>query len=503
MLGYLRDMLIAWVFGTGLYSDAFITAFRIPEFLRRLLADGAFGMGFIPIYNACLRREGPVGAERLAASTVQVLALLLVPIIIVGLIGTPWIVRLIAPGYTPGNPVFDMTVELTRIMWPYLFFAGLVAVLAGVLNAHGHFAAPVLAPVALNLVLITTLLAGIALALPTVARVRGLAMGVVAAGLVQLLIQFSASQARRLPLWSPVVPLHGELGAVARMTVPTAIGAAAFQFNTVIGTLLASFLAPGSIAALFFADRLIQFPLGLFAVSAATALMPGLSRQAADADWQHFNANFQETLRLVWFITLPAITGLVVLRVPIVQILLERGAFSSNSTRLTSEALLCYATGLWAYGGLRIVQTAFYALKDARTPLIAAGAGMAINLVVGAGLMNTLGLKGIALGGACAAVTHLGILLIVLRRRIGTLGGKATGLGFIKAAGCSAAMGFMVAGLRQSMRFDYQSDLAAAGLQLLACVGAGAAGYLVLAWLCRSSELRALFRIARQKGWGR
>ena len=319
---------------------------------------------------------------------------------IVGLAATPWIVRLIAPGYAPGSAVFGLTVELTRIMWPYLFFAGLVACLAGILNAHGHFAAPVLAPVALNMMLIVTLLAGAALALPTAARVKALAAGVVAAGLIQLLIQFAALRERRLALWPPVVPPHGDLGAVARMTVPTALGAAAFQLNTAVGTLLASFLAPGSISALFFADRLIQFPLGLFAVSAATALMPGLSRQAAHADWQSFNAAFQETLRLVWFITLPAVTGLVVLRVPIVQILLERGAFGSNSTRLTSEALLCYGVGLWAYGGVRIVQTVFYALRNARTPLYTAGLCMAINLVLGAGLMHLWGHRGIALGTA-------------------------------------------------------------------------------------------------------
>ena len=423
ILGYVRDMLIAWTFGTGLFTDAFIAAFRIPNVLRRLFGEGALSMGFIPIYHACLRREGPSGARRLAASAAQMLVLILVPVVILGVVGSPWIARLIAPGYPVGSPVYAMTVELTRIMWPYLLFAGLVALMAGILNAQGHFAAPALAPVGLNLVLIITLLLAAEFTMSAAVRVRALAVGVVIAGGIQLLIQLPALRARKITLWRPEPSPHPDLAAVGRMALPAVLGTASLHFNIVIGTLLASFLAPGSISSLFFADRLIQFPLGLFAVSASTALLPGLSRLAAEADWPQFVATFQKAMRLVWFITLPAITGLVVLCAPIVQVLLERGAFSSNSTRLTSEAVLCYGTGLWAYAGLRIVQTTFYALKDARTPLVAAVAGMVINLVLGAVLMRFLAHKGIALATAVAAIANLGLLLIALRRRFGNMDG--------------------------------------------------------------------------------
>ncbi len=499
ILGYVRDMLIAWVFGTGIFSDAFIAAFRIPNVMRRLFGEGAFSMGFIPVYNACLKREGPAGARRLAASTVQSLALVMVVVIVGGLIGSPWIVRAVAPGFAPGSPVYHLTLELVRIMWPYLFFAGLVAMIAGILNAQGHFTAPALAPVGLNLVLIAALLLTTGLGLSARAGILFLAVGVVAAGMIQLLIQAPALRSRGLSLWRPVRPPHPDLAAAARMTIPAALGTAAFQLNFLIGTLLASYLEPGSISSLFFADRLIQFPLGLFAVSGATALMPGLSRLAARSDWDGFNTTFQEALRLVWFVTLPAMTGLVVLRVPIVQVLLERGAFSSNSTRLTSEAILWYGTGLWAYGGLRIVQTAFYALNDARTPLAAAGLGMLINLLLGAGLMQTLGHKGIALAAACAAVANLGILLMALRRQTGTLGSKAALRSFLKTAFCAMTMGFVVTGLLDWMRFDPRAGMGVAGLQLVACIFAGVAVYLMMAWLCRCPELHALGRIARPK----
>ncbi len=500
LLGYGRDMLIAGVFGTGVFSDAFIAAFRIPNVVRRLFGEGAFSMGFIPVYDACLQREGPAGARRLAASTVQVLGLILLGVIAGGLIFSPLLVRALAPGFAPGSPVYDLTLDLMRIMWPYLFFGGLVAMIAGILNAQGHFAAPALAPVGFNLILIAVLLLITGLELSSPRGARMLAAGVLAAGMVQLLIQVPALRAQGVPIWRCVLPPHAALGAAARLTLPAAVGTASFQLNILVGTLLASFLEPGSIAALFFADRLIQFPLGLFVVSGATALMPALSRLAARAEWHGFNTAFQEALRLVWFVTLPAMVGLVVLRVPIVQVLLERGAFSSDSTRLTSEALLCYGTGLWAYGGLRIVQAALYALKDARTPLRAAGVGMLVNLLLGAGLMPFLGHRGIALATAGAAVLNLGWLLRTLRRKTGTLGGRPMRRAVVRAAICSAAMGLAVAGLRDWIGIDPRAGAGAAGLKLACCIAAGVGVYLGMAWLLRSRELIALGRIARPKG---
>lgn len=499
ILGYGRDMLFAGVFGTGLVSDAFIAAFRIPNVVRRFFGEGAFSMGFIPVYTTCLQREGPAGARRLAAAAVQALGMILLAVIAGGLIGSPLIVRAVAPGFIPGSAVYDLTLDLMRIMWPYIFFGGLVAMLAGILNAQGHFAAPALAPVGFNLILIAVLLVIAALKRPAPAGAVILAGGVLAAGLAQLLIQAPALRSRGMTVWRPVVPPPASLGAAARMTLPAAVGTASFQLNILIGTLLASFLESGSIAALFFADRLIQFPLGLFAVSGATALMPALSRLAARAEWSDFNAAFQEALRLVWFVTLPAMVGLVVLRVPIVQVLLERGAFSSNSTRLTSEALLCYSTGLWAYAGLRIVQTAFYALKDVRTPLKAAGLGMLVNLLLGAGWMPLWGHRGVALATACAAVVNLGVLLTALRRKTVPLGGRPALRALTQAVLCSAVMGFAVAGLRDWIGIDPRCGVATAGLQLAFCIAAGVGVYVSLAWLCRSRELIALGRIVRPK----
>ncbi|MDJ0990924.1 MAG: murein biosynthesis integral membrane protein MurJ [Desulfobacterales bacterium] len=501
ILGYVRDMLFAGVFGTGLISDAFIAAFRIPNVVRRFFVEGAFSMGFIPVYHTCLQREGPAGARRLAASALQALGLILLGVIAGGLIGSPLIVRGLAPGFAPGSSAYALTLDLMRIMWPYLLFGGLVAMIAGILNAQGHFAAPALAPVGFNLILIAVLLLAMGLELPGRRSALVLAVGVVAGGVAQLLIQVPAVRSRALPLWRPVFPPHAALGAAARMTLPAAAATASFQLNILVGTLLASFLAPGSIAALFFADRLVQFPLGLIAVSGATALMPTLSRLAARAAWHDFNDVFLEALHLVWFVTLPAMVGLLVLRVPIVQVLLERGAFGSNSTRLTSEALLCYGTGLWAYAGLRIVQTALYALQDVRTPLKTAGLGMLVNLLLGAGLMPFMGHRGVALATAVAAVVNLVLLLLALRRRTGTLGGRQGLRALAQAVFCSAAMGLAVAGLRDWIGIDPRAGTVFAVLQLVFCIAAGVGVYMGMAWLCRSRELIALRRIVRPKGF--
>ncbi len=500
VLGYGRDMLLAGIFGTGLTSDAFIAAFRIPNIIRRFFGDGAFSMGFIPVYNSCLQREGPAGARRLGASTLQALAMILLGVIAGGLIGSPLIVRALAPGFAPGSAAYHLTLDLLRIMWPYLFFGGLVAMIAAILNAQGHFAAPALAPVAFNLILIAVLLLIAVAERPAHAGAAMLAGAVLVAGMVQLLIQVPALRSRGLALWRPVFPPHASLGAAARMTLPAAVGTASFQLNILIGTLLASFLEPGSIAALFFADRLVQFPLGLFAVSGATALMPALSRLAARAEWHDFNIAFQEALRLVWFVTLPAMVGLLVLRLPIVQVLLERGAFGSNSTRLTSEALLCYGIGLWAYAGLRIVQTALFALKDARTPLKAAGLGMLVNLLLGAGLMSFWGHRGVALATACAAVINLGVLLLALRRKTGTLGGRQALRALAQAIFCSAVMGTAVTGLRDWIGIDPRAGTGIASLKLALCIAAGVGVYAGMARICRSRELTALGRIIRPKG---
>jgi putative peptidoglycan lipid II flippase len=387
MLGYARDMLIAWSFGAGIYADAFIVAFRLPNMFRRLVGEGALGMAFIPVFHDRARRRGNRAALDLAIAVFRRLGVFLAFIVFLGVVAAPLIVRALAPGFAVAGTSFQLAVLLTRIMLPYLLLTGLVALCMGILNALGHFTAPALAPLALNGAMIAAVLLGVWWAPSIAMRATVLAAGVVVGGGLQFMLQLPALAAHGIAFRKKVPLEAGVLARFGRATVPVLLGGAAYQVNVLLGTLLASYLAAGSVSYLFYADRLVQFPLGIFAISAVTVVMPDLSRQAALGHIEDIKATLLQSLKLVWFVILPSMVGLIVLREPIVAVLFERGAFGSDSARLTAYALLWYSTGLWAYAALRILLAVFYALQDAYRPLQAAAAGVVVNLAVGLALM--------------------------------------------------------------------------------------------------------------------
>ena len=495
VLGYLRDMLIAWSFGAGLYADAFIVAFRLPNLFRRLVGEGALGMAFIPVFQAYARRRGLPAAVDLAAVALHRLAGLLSLVVILGLLLAPLIVRVLAPGFAGSQELVDLTVRLTRIMMPYLLLVGLVALSMGILNAMGHFAAPALAPAVLNVAMIAAIGLG-AWATPSPSlRVGILAAGVLAGGLLQLALQVPALQRKGVGFWRPRRLEADVLPQFGRTSLPVLLGGATYQVNVLLGTLLASFLAAGSVSYLFYADRLVQFPLGLFAVSAVTVMMPDLARQAAERRLETLKETLRQALRLVGFVIVPAMVGLIVLREPIVSILFERGAFGSDSARLTAEALLWYSVGLWAYAGLRLLLAVFYALQDAFRPLTAAAAGVALNLAAGAGLMPLMGHSGIALAASLAAVLNVVLLMIMLRRRIGPLGLRSMLPAAARIGGCACVMGLGVRWLQVQTAPAGGSGTALAIGHLAACVAAGLCIYAGAAYICRSPELRTCWRM--------
>lgn len=490
ILGYVRDMLIAWSFGAGIYADAFIVAFRIPNLFRRLVGEGALGMAFIPLFHDYDRRQGRRRALNLAVVIFRRMALLLLVLVLLGMVFSPAIVRGLAPGFSASADKFQLTIQLTRVMLPYLLLVGLVALSMGVLNAMGHFTAPALAPLALNVAMIAAVLIGVGLAPSMALRVGILAVGVVAGGLLQLGLQVPALVRYGVRFWESPRPATDGLGQFGHSALPVMLGGATYQINVLLGTLLASYLAAGSVSYLFYADRLVQFPLGIFAISAVTLMMPDLSRQAAEQRLDAMKESFSHALRLVWFVTLPAMVGLIVLREPIVAILFERGAFSSNSTRLTADALLWYSTGLWAYAALRLLLAMCYALQDAYGPLKAAAVSMVVNLGAGILLMQCMGHGGIALAAALSAMLNVVLLTVMLRRRIGPLGGRKMLPAAGRIAGCSILMGAAVHGLNSWLAVIPGSGAAIEVGRVLFCVIAGVAVYMAAAFLCRSRELR-------------
>ena len=417
MLGFIRDAVIAWYFGAGFSTDAFIAAFRVPNLLRRLFAEGSLSSAFIPVFSEYMVNHDQEEAFCLARSALRVLSVVLILVTLAGILLSPWIVPLIAPGFSPEK--MSLTIRLTRLMLPYFFCIGLMALCMGILNVMGHFAAPALAPVLLNLAVIGS----VAFISPAMREpIVGAAIGVLIGGMLQLGLQIPFLIRKKIGLWRKARLMHAGLKKVGRAMFPVIIGGAVYQINILVGTLLGSLLSEGSVSYLYFADRLVQFPLGIFAIAASIAVLPSLSRQAAVRDYGELKATFAHALKLVFFITLPAMVGLIVLREPIVALLFQRGEFDAAATRLTSLAVLYYATGLWAFSAVKIVAATFFALQDTRTPAVMAIISIAANIIMGIALMKPMAHGGLALAVSLASALNLILLVHALRSRLGPVG---------------------------------------------------------------------------------
>jgi len=487
IFGFVRDVVIAWFFGAGLSSDAFFVAFRIPNLLRRLFGEGSLSISFIPVFTEYLSTQGKEEAFKLARSAVRLLSILLVITAISGILLAPLIIRMIAPGFTGLSEKFQLTVTLTRIMFPYIFFISLVALAMGILNVLGHFAAPALAPVFLNIAMIGSVFV---ISPHLDEPVIGLAIGVIIGGVLQLGLQLPFLVKKGFYFWKKAKIYHPGLKKIGKLMLPAIFGAAVYQINILVGTLLATLLREGSVSYLYYADRLVQFPLGIFAIATATAVLPSLSRQAAAKDFNSLRGTFNHALNLVFFITIPAMVGLIVLREPIVALLFKRGAFDTETTRLTAKALLYYSVGLWAFSAVRIVVSTFYALQDTQTPVKTAFVSVVANIVLGIILMKTrLEHGGLALATSLASMLNLGLLVWALRGKLGVLGWT----NFTKSAGktmaCSAIMGIVVWAISIYIIPSADGTFAGLLLGLVASIGTGIILYGAIAFLLKSPEL--------------
>ncbi len=496
IFGFVRDMVIASVFGAGMNADAFFVAFRIPNLLRRLFAEGSLSITFVPVFSEYLTNSGQHEAYQLARSAVRMLSALLILVTIAGVLLSPLIVRLIAPGFsaTPGK--LALTVTLTRMMFPYIFFIGLVALFMGILNVLGHFAAPALAPVFLNIAMIGSVF----IIAPFMSDpIFGLAIGVIIGGILQLLLQVPFLIRNGFFFWTTASFYHPGLKKIGTLMLPTILGAAVYQINILVGTLLASLLPQGSVSYLYYADRLVQFPLGIFAIAIATAVLPTLSRQAAAKDMDMLNETFAYAIRLVLFITIPAMIGLIVLREPIVALLFKRGAFDAETTRQTAVALLYYCFGLWAFAAVRVVVSTFYALQDTRTPVRIAIISIAANIILSIILMKPLVHGGLALATSLSSMLNLVLLICVLKQRLGVSDWHSIVISGIKTVASSVIMGV---GVHTMAHYAISSPTAqfthlAAGLS--ASIICGLILYAGLSLLMQSSELQTVISIVQNR----
>ncbi|MBK8652343.1 MAG: murein biosynthesis integral membrane protein MurJ [Elusimicrobia bacterium] len=489
VLGYVRDALVAAAFGGGGLTDAFYAAFRIPNLLRRLLGEGPLTAAFVPLFTHRLETGEGGEARRFFQTLFSTLGLLLTGLVILGIVFAPQLVGVVAWGFRTDPEKFDLTVRLTRVMFPFVLFVCLAAVSSGALNALGHFFVPALAPAMLSVAEIAFIFFLFKL---WTNPLDGLAVSALVGGVLHFAVLLPLLHREKMPLRWHWEPRHPEVRRVGLALLPAVWGLSVDQISAFIDTLCASFLMEGSVTALYNSNRLMQLPLALFGIAMSTAALPSLSASLARGDARETKETLNLSLRLVFFTVVPAMVGLIALGTPIVQILFEHGRFTPRATALTASALAGYALGLPAYAAVKVLASAFYAMKDTRTPVRVANISMGVNIAGNLMLMGPWGVGGLAFATAIASVVNAALLFWLLRRRLGLLGGRRLALSLARAAAASLFMGLAAWAWT---RWGF-GPLA---LRVTVAVAGGAALYFALARLFRSEEsvhLTGLFRRA-------
>ncbi len=495
ILGFIRDMLLAGLFGATPAADAFFVAYRVPNLLRELFAEGSMSSAFIPVFTEYQALKSKRDAWELASALFTTLLTIVTGITILGIIAAAGIVWLLAPGFHDDPVKLGMTTLLTQIMFPYLIFISLAALAMGILNSMRAFAAPAFSPVFFNVVII-----GCAFFLSPVMSepILGVAIGVVAGGMAQFAMQLPGLRRRGMLFGFRFAPGHPGVRRIGRLMVPSLLGLSVTQINITVSTILASFFAGGP-TYLFYGMRLIQFPLGIFGVALATAILPTLSAQAARGARDELRTTVGFGLRMILFIIFPAMLGLILLRQPIVHLFFEHGTFTSHDTAETSLAVLCYAVGLWAFGGVRIIVSAFYSLQDTRTPAISAVIAVVSNLVFALLLMSSLGAAGLALATALAAMVNGGILVAALHRRLGGIAWGSVGRSSLRVLLASVPLVLVCAWVAAAQIWVQPGEWTEKSVLLFVAIGLSVSGYLGAHALLQSEELGLVWGMVRKK----
>lgn len=495
VLGFVRDMVLARLLGASASADAFYVAYRIPNLLRELLAEGSMSSAFIPVFTEYHARKSKQETWELASAAFTTLLSIVTCVTLVGIFASPALVWVLGWGFHDDPDKFRLTTLLTQIMFPYLLFISLAALTMGILNSLRAFAAPALAPVFFNVSVIT---AALVIAPFLDQPVVGIAIGVVLGGFVQFVIQLPGVQRRGFSLAWRFDPGHPGVRRIGTLLVPTLLGMSVTQVNLTVSTILASFFQGGP-TYLFYGMRLIQFPLGIFGVALATAILPTLSAQAARMAHEELRQTLGFALRMIWFIILPAMAGLMLLRRPIIHLFFEHGVFTSHDTGETAAVLFAYAAGLWAFAGLRIVVTAFYSLQDTKTPAFAALAAMVVNVILSFALMIPLRYVGLALATALSAIVNVSTLILILNNRLGGIDWRSFGHSALRSLVAIVPVllsCLWVAGLAV---WEREADWIPKGIMLFVGIGLSITGYMGTHALFRSEELEVYWTLVRRK----
>jgi len=413
IFGLVRDVVIARMFGAGMGTDAFFVAFRIPNFFRRLFGEGAFAQAFVPVLSEYRQRRGEEEVRNLIDHTTYTLGLIVLGVTAVGVIAAPIVILIFAPGFRDDMTRYDLAVSLLRLTFPYLLFISLTALAGAILNAWRRFAVPAFTPVLLNLSLIA---AAIWLSPYLETPIEALAWGVLIAGIAQLLFQLPFLLKLKL-MPRPFAGRDREgVKRIFKLILPTLFGVSVSQINVMIDTLIASFLVSGSISWLYYSDRMMEFPLGVFGIALATVILPQLSEKHAQGNGREYTLTLDWGLRWVWLVAVPAAVGLIVLAAPIMVTLFQYGSFTAGDADMAARSLMAFAAGLPAFVFIKVLASAFFSRQDTRTPVKAGVAAMITNIVFNLALVGFLAHVGLALATSIAAVVNAGLLFFWLKR---------------------------------------------------------------------------------------
>ncbi|WP_083945105.1 murein biosynthesis integral membrane protein MurJ [Thiomicrospira microaerophila] len=413
VLGFVRDMVIARFFGASAGADAFFVAFKIPNFFRRLFAEGAFSQAFVPVLAETKEKRGIEAVRHLVGAIAFRLGLILFFLTLFGVFGASLWMSVFAPGFRSDPEKFELATAMLQITFPYLMLISLVALSSALMNTYNKFAVPAFTPVWLNLVMIGC---AIWLAPHLEQPVMALAWGVLLAGVVQLMFHLPFLwQMGLLP--SPTAKSDPGVSEVKRLMLPALFGVSVAQINLLVDTILASFLVTGSVSWLYYSDRLMEFPLGVFGVALATVVLPGLSKKAANADWEGFKQDLDFALKLVMLISVPAMVGLLLLAQPLLVTLFYYGEFTAFDVLMSSQSLMAYSLGLLGFILVKVLAPAFYARKEMKTPVKIAVVALVSNIILNLILIGPLAHVGLALATSISAMLNAGLLYYFLLKQ--------------------------------------------------------------------------------------
>lgn len=491
ILGFARDVILAKLFGTTMVQDAFVVALKIPNLFRDFVGEGATNAALVPVIA---EYKGLKNRDEFFHFLNVIFALGLIILSGLTLIGmglTPWIVRLMAPGFVADPAKLALTIDLTRIMFPYLIFIGLTAYVIGVLFTYRSFAAPAFAPCLLNLALIGAYF----LLRNHPDPIRGFAVAVVVGGVLQLLFLLPALRQTGYRFRWPRSWRHPGARKVGRLLGPRLVGGGVYQLTVFVDTFcasLTSWVGAGGISAIYFANRIIYLPMGLFGVSMASAVLPSFADFAQRREHTALQKMLVFSLENIFFVMCPLTGALLVLSEPVTRVIYERGEFDAYSTGITALALSFYALGLFSFGGVKILVAAFHSLQDTRTPVMIAAGVLVINLVLNFALMGPLKVGGIALASSIAGTVNFLLLYNRLSRR---LGGIEPGLlkFFSKVTIITGLVSWGQYGLWTSWKFPFGV------IKLFTVGGLGLVVYFVMCWLWKIGPARKIGALIKER----